>query len=330
MARPDLTIGVVSCNRLFYLRALMESIRSCLPLHRLECIVVDNASIEPGLREYIESLDFVAGRVFRDRRSPATEAAEALNTIIEKASARYVLLLSDDVQFVVRGERWLNAALGLWDEHSWIGSIMPLALRRVTIRRYFDSGLGHAVLPNTFPKRLRSRDGATRFVCFKKRELGITHSALGITPVAVWQTIGPFRTKSGARQTVQDAGAGAEDDVVRRYRGKGLNLRKVLLEVPAMAEIITDPNGTQARVRGNKRYGRYFAPPAGDFYYRIRSEAEAAALARSGSAASFEDVVEPLGFELPYDAQGNRLKNPVGADGPFTWIHPSVAGVELA
>jgi glycosyltransferase involved in cell wall biosynthesis len=324
-----LTIGVVSCNRLFYLRALLESIRRCLPLDRIECIVVDNASIEPGLREYVDGLDFVAQRVFAERRSPSTEAAEALNTIIARASASHVLLLTDDVQFVVKGIRWLDAVFELAAEHSWVGSIMPLALRRVTINRYFDTGIGHLLLPGFFPRKLHTHDGAITAVCFKRSELGITHSALGITAVDVWRKIGPFRS-SGARQTVQDAGAGAEDDVVRRYGGAGLRLRKALLEVPVMAEIITDPNGTQARVRGNRRYGRYFAPPDGTLYYRILSESEAAALPKRGSAVAFEDIVQPIGFELPYDAHGNRLKNPVGADGPFTWIHPSVAGVELS
>jgi hypothetical protein len=164
---------------------------------------------------------------------------------------------------------------------------------------------------------------------FKRSELGITHSALGITAVGVWRRIGPFRS-SGARQTVQDAGAGAEDDVVRRYNAAGLTLRKALLEVPVMAEIITDPNGTQARVRGNRRYGQYFSPPDGTFYYGIRSESDARATPRRGSAVAFEDIVEPLGFTLPYDERGNRLKNPAGAYGPFTWIHPSVSGVEFS
>jgi glycosyltransferase involved in cell wall biosynthesis len=328
VGQPQLTIGVVSCNRLFYLRALMESIRLCLPLDRFECIVVDNASIEPGLREYVEGLDFVTQRVFAERRSPSTEMAQALNTIIARASTSHVLLLTDDIQFIVSGGRWLDAVFELVADYPWIGSIMPLALRRVTVNRYFDSGVGHRLLPGVFPKRLRTNDGAVGAVCFKRSELGITHSAHGITAVAVWRKIGPFRW-SGARQTVQDSSAGAEDDMVRRFRDAGLKLRKALLEVPVMAEIITDPNGTQARVRGNRRYGRYLPPPAGPLYYRVLTESEAAALPRRGSAIAFEDIVQPLGFDLPYDAHGNRLKNPVGADGPFTWIHPSVEGVEL-
>ena len=329
MTAPVLTIGVVSCNRLLYLRALLESIRVCVPLDRVECIVVDNASIEAGLREYVESLDFVAARVFREKRAPSSEAAEALNTIIERASARHVLLLTDDVQFIVRGGRWLEGVLELSAAHPYLGSIMPIALRRPSIQRYFDSGWGHRIFPSRLPRRLTTADGRTSVVCFNRKELGITHSALGITPVETWRTIGPFRS-SGAAQTVQDAGAGAEDDVVRRYRSAGLRRRKALLEVPVLAEIITDPKGTQARVRGNRRYGRYLAPPDGTFYYRIRSEAEATAIPRRQSAASFEDVVEPIGFELPFDAEGNRLKNPLGPDDPFTWIDDSVVGVESA
>lgn len=328
MASPVLTIGIVSCNRLFYLRALVESMRFCLPLDRIECIVVDNASIEPGLREYVESVDFLAERVFRDVRSPATEAAEALNTIIERARAPYVLLLTDDVQFIVTGDGWLNGVLELAAHHPQLGSIMPIALRRVTIRRYFDSSLRARLFPRTVPARLRTRDGRVTAICFDRKELGVTHSALGITSVDTWRRLGPFKT-SGASQSLQDAGAGAEDDVVRRYERAGLRLRKALLEVPAIAEIITDPKGTQARVRGNRRYGRYFAPPQGPFYYRIWSEPEAAVLPHGGSAIAFEDIVQPLGFDLPYDDRGNRLKSCIDSADPFTWIDPQTTGTEL-
>jgi glycosyltransferase involved in cell wall biosynthesis len=325
---PALTIGVVSCNRLHYLRALMESIRACVPLDRVQCIVVDNASREPGLREYVEGLDFVAERVFRHTRAPASEAGEALNAIIDRASARHVLLLTDDVQFIVSGGGWLDGALELAAAHPWLGSIMPIALRRVTLERYFDGGLAHRLFPWRWPRRLATADRQTTVALFGRDELGITHSALGITPVDTWRRLGPFRATAAA-QTVQDAGAGAEDDVVRRYRRAGFRLRKALLQVPVIAEIITDPKGTQARVRGNRRYGRYLPPPQAPFYYRIWSEAEARAIPRRQSALAFEDIVQPLGFKVPCDAAGGRLKNPLGADDPFTWIDPSVAGVEL-
>lgn len=316
-----LTIGIVSCNRLHYLRALIESMRHAVPLDRIQCIVVDNASVEPGLRDYIEGLDFVEQKVFRPERSPATEAAAALNTILELTAAKQVLLLTDDVQFIVRGTRWFDGVVDLAAANADLGSIMPIALRRVTLGRYFDGGLAHRLAPNQFPQRRQG--GATRVILFPRAEIGMTHSALGITPIEMWRRIGPFR--AGGAQTLMDAGGGAEDDMVRRYRKSGMRARKALLEVPVLAEIITDPSGTQARIRGNRRFGRYFAPPRGSSYYRIWSEDEAAAIPRSGSAVAFEEAVVPLGFELPYDAQGNRLKGTLTANDAYEWILPSLA-----
>ena len=326
MSLPELTIGIVSCNRLLYLRALIESIRACLPVDRLECLVVDNASIEPGLQEYVRSVPFVEA-IVRPSRSPSTEAAAALNTILERARAPRVLLLTDDVQFIVAGSSWLDAVIELSNQHAWLGSIMPIALRRVSLRRYFDGSIGHRLFPGWIPKRVTARNGVG-VACFSRSEIGITHSALGVTPLQVWKTVGPFRT-SGNAQTVQDAGGGAEADLVRRYRASGVRLRKGLLQRPVLAEIITDPKGTQARVRGNRRYGTYFAPPDGTFYYRIRSEDESARLPLEGSAVPFERAVEPIGFAMPVDAHGNRLKEPLGAGDAFDWIHPAVAGRDI-
>ena len=323
MAGLDLTVGVVSCNRLHYLRALMQSMRAAMPLDRIQCILVDNASVEPGLREYVEGLDFVEHKVFRPERSPTTEAAIALNTILELTAAKQVLLLTDDVQFIVKGTRWFDGVIDLADAHPDLGSIMPIALRQVTLGRYFDGGIAHRLAPNRFPPRRRSRDDRTGVILFPRAEIGMTHSALGVTPIEMWRRIGPFR--AGASQTLMDAGGGAEDDMVRRYRASGVRARKALLEVPVLAEIITDPSGTQARIRGNRRFGRYFAPPAGDSYYRVWSEDEAGAIKRKGSATSFEEAVVPLGFELPYDAQGNRLKGTLSPNDSFEWILPSLA-----
>jgi hypothetical protein len=324
---PLLTIGVISCNRLRYLRALLESARRCLDVSRYQFIVVDNASIEDGLRDYVTGLDFVEHKVFRPARDPKAEAVRALNTITELARARHVLHLSDDVQFVVKGDRWADSLVEIAERNPGIGSLMPLALRRVTLERYFG-GLASRLWPRAFPKRVANAAGDARVILFRRGELGVAHSCFGVTAVDTWRRLGPWRTLA-ERQSVQDAGSGAEEDLVLRFRRSGLRLRKALAQQPVLAEIITDMRGTQARVRGNRRYGRYLAPPEGTFYYRIWDESELARFRDVEPAVAFEDIVEPLGFELPYDAQGNRLKNPLGEGDPFEWIHPSLAGQDL-
>ena len=62
MSLPLVTVGVVSYNRLHYLRALIASARRCIDYPALQWILVDGASVEPGLREYLEIDDDLLAR----------------------------------------------------------------------------------------------------------------------------------------------------------------------------------------------------------------------------------------------------------------------------
>jgi hypothetical protein len=117
-------------------------------------------------------------------------------------------------------------------------------------------------------------------------------------------------------QVTNDAGLGTETDMLVRYGRSGLRLERYLMRVPVLAQVVTDPRGATAKIRsGNRRYGRYWSPPNGRFYYRIRSLDEARAeFGDADPAAAFEDVVEPLGFDLPLDEGGNLRKVSVITD----------------
>jgi hypothetical protein len=87
------------------------------------------------------------------------------------------------------------------------------------------------------------------------------------------------------------------------------------MRYPAVADIVTDPRGTKARIRlGNRRYGLYRPPAEGDLYYRIWDESELGRFEHLEPAPGFEDFVEPLGFELPLDDYGDLLKVSVIGD----------------
>ncbi len=118
--------------------------------------------------------------------------------------------------------------------------------------------------------------------------------------------------------------------MLQRLESSGLKLERCLPRLPVAVEIITDSVGSKARVRGNRRYGAYWRPPGGKFYYRIWNEDEAARFLDCDPAPGFEDMAEPIGFELPFDGRGSLLKNPhVNDDDPFTWIHPDVEGMDI-
>jgi hypothetical protein len=111
-------------------------------------------------------------------------------------------------------------------------------------------------------------------------------------------------------QLTNDAGLGTEKEMLERFARSGKKLERYLMRLPVMAPIITDPRGTSAKIRcQNRRYGRYFAPPGGRFYYRIWDTDEARrAFGAIKPAPAFEDMVEPIGFELPLDENGEMRK----------------------
>jgi glycosyltransferase involved in cell wall biosynthesis len=313
MSDPLVTIGVVSYNRLYYLRALMESARECVSYPRVQWIVVDGNSVEPGLREYVEELDFVQHKVFAD-----CTHAEAMNRIVELAEGECLMILPEDVQFVVRG-RWLADMVELVRDHRSVGHVQFDAQRRKTLRRRFTDSRARVRgrrLP--WPRRVRrltTFSGGVFFGYGNEREPVGGAGIVTFCRTEIRRRLGPWRSRP-EEAALEDSSLGAEADMIRRYRESGLKLEAFLMRYPAVADIVTDPRGTKARIRlGNRRYGLYRPPSEGDLYYRIWDESELARFAGIEPAPGFEDFVEPLGFELPLDEHGDLLKVSVIGDG---------------
>jgi len=322
MSPPLVTIGVLSYNRLHYLRALMTSARECVRYPRVQWILVDGGSVEPGLREYVEGLDFLDHAVL----APSTQA-EALNRIVELAEGDFLMLLPEDVQFVVRGS-WLEDMVEIAARPE-VGHVQFDAQRRQTLRRHFSERplivAGKRVpLVHARPRVLRASSGV-RFLGYGDvREPIGAAGHVTFTRTEIRRRLGPWRTRE--EHHPRDSGLGAEGDMIRRYRSSGLRLEAFLMTVPAVADVVTDPRGTKARIRqGNRRYGRYAPPPGGSpLYYRIREPQELEQLARTKPAPAFEDVVEPCGFELPVDEQGNLLKaDVISPEEPYELVEGS-------
>ena len=117
MNAPLVTIGILSWNRLHYLRATLESARACIQYPNIEWIVSDNESTESGLHEYVESRDWVQHKLFKKQ----THAA-AMNQIVDMARGEYLILWPEDVQFTVKGD-WLADLVEILGHHRDLGSI---------------------------------------------------------------------------------------------------------------------------------------------------------------------------------------------------------------
>lgn len=310
-SKPLVTLGIVSYNRLNYLRALVSSARACIQYPNIQWIIVDGNSKEPGLREYIDSLDFIDHKIFME-----CTHAQAMNKIVELTKGDCLLMLPEDVQFIARGD-WLEDMVDVALRNPGIGHIIFNYQRRSTIQRLFSKanlhlrwGAHRFYIPLPWPRRFntyRSARGLEFYGLGNLRE-GICGSGImSFTRTEVWRKLGPWRTTNS--KVGNDSSLGAEDDMVMRFFSSGLKLETVLMSTCVNADLVTDSRGTKARVRGgNRRYGNYMKPTNGDLYYKVCEMDELKKLPHQGIAASFEDAVKSVGYDLPFDSAGNLLK----------------------
>ena len=309
---PRVTVAILSWNRLLYLRATLESARRCLDYPNLEWIVSDNESTEPGLREYLEGQTWLDRLLFKRQTH-----ADAMNEIVGLATGSHLLLWPEDVQFVVAGD-WLRDLVELLEGHAWLGSLCLDYQRRATLERLLrpsPTREWRQVLrellrygPRYRHSRLLASTRGFRLRSFGRTREGICGSGIpSLTRTDVWRRLGPWKTR-GLGAGLVDSSLGAEEDMVRRFFRAHWPLQGAIPLVPVAADIVTDPTGCKAKVRGDRRYGVYMPPPEGTFYYRIRDLRDLTP-PPGGLPLSFSEAVEPLGFDIPVDERGDRRKS---------------------
>jgi hypothetical protein len=250
-----------------------------------------------------------------------------MNMLVEHARGEVLWIMPEDVQFVVRGP-WLADLVELVTEHPDVGTVATDAQRRVTLASQFQAYLRvkgrRAGLPFRRPHRTYRTSGGMEFYGYGRTLPGVSTGGFSFSRTEIWRKLGPWRTTMDLQLT-NDASLGTEDEMLRRYRRSPYRWERFLIRYTPLAEIVTDPRGTVSKVRvGNRRYGKYFPPPDGRFYYRIWEQAELDE--RFGAirpAPAFEDLVEPIGFELPLDERGNLKKvSVITEDEPYELIVP--------
>lgn len=312
---PILTVGVLSWNRFHYLRATLESAHRCIQYPNIQWIVLDNFSTEPGLAEYLKGLKWVDDLIFMN-----TSHVGAMNEIVARARGDVILIWPDDMQFVVEGD-WMTDCIELLLKDDRLGSLSLNFQRRMTIQRIWGrNNLTRANLIETinefkqygtkfrFQKKLYSSRGYPIYT-YGMREDGIIGAGIAsLTRMDIWKKLGPWKAKNGDKNIVDSSGGG-EAEMLLRWQNTGIPLQRALPILPVSADIITDTLGTKAKVRGDKRYGEYLPPSDGEFYYRISKQEDVAYLMKNELPIPFEDFVEPVGFDLPLDHQGNLVKS---------------------
>jgi glycosyltransferase involved in cell wall biosynthesis len=313
---PKVTIAILSWNRFHYFKATIESARRCIQYPNIDWIVSDNISDEPGLIEYIKGLDWVQEKIFKRQTH-----AEAMNEIVEKATGKYLIIWPDDVQFITEGP-WLKDLIELLNRNSEIGSVALDAQRLVTLQRilkpdmltWMSCTLRDLYLYRHNVRRSRRISSSTGFEAWTAGSVmsGICGSGIpSLTRTEIWKILGPWKTLSQTQSGLIDSSLGAEENMYLRFIDSRLPLQTLFPMVPIAADIITDPLGCKAKVRGRYRYGVYMPPQdSSGFYYETRKIDEITTTGRE-LPFSFSEMVQPLGFSIPMDGSGDRLKYPL-------------------
>ena len=142
----------------------------------------------------------------------------------------------------------------------------------------------------------------------------IPSGVVSLTRTEVWRKLGKWKTRHKLNESLKDSSLGAEDEMRYRYSQSGMVLQRSIPIVPVAADIVTDPTGCSAKVRGTRRYGRYIPPPDGTFYYHIYQQEELLSEQARRLPLAVEDYVRPLGFDLPVDENGILRKTSINLD----------------
>ena len=297
---PKVSFGLVNCNRLFYLKSCLESLIYCTEDYdNKEFLVVDNASVEKGTEEYLEQLRDRGIKVHREEaRDPSNEFARGLNTICEKTDGDFVVPLQSDMQFFVRGG-WLENYVNFFEKnHDKIGCISLDAQRKIRLDQ------GNYLFPQN----------QTEFKFVYSKSYSPIHGAADVMySRETIKEIYPWNLRNANHEGGQDSETKMLQKVNDILTEKRKTVYLTMPIFPVSAAIYTDARGTNARIRGDKRYGDYWPTKEDNFRYYKIWEYEEAIESSSNKDVPFgiEFTANPVGWKKPLDKDGNWLKNPI-------------------
>lgn len=297
---PKVSFGLVNCNRLFYLKSCLESLIHCTEDYpNKEILVVDNASAETGTSEYLKEIKDRGISVHQEKeRDPSNEFARGLNTICEKTDGDFVVPLQSDMQFFVRNG-WLKSYVEFFQKNlDKIGCIALDAQRKVRLNQ------GSYLFPRE----------QTEFKFVYGRSYSPIHGAADVMySRETIKEIYPWNIKNSNHEGGEDSETKMLEKVKKMLAKKNKEVFLTMPVFPVSAAIYTDPRGTNARIRGDKRYGKYWPPKQDSFrYYKIWDYQEALELSSDIDVPlGIEFTAKPIGWEQPLDGNGNWLKNPI-------------------
>jgi glycosyltransferase involved in cell wall biosynthesis len=292
MTSLQLTIGITSFNRFKYLKSLLKSMED-FDRNKIQFIVVDTGSSEPGLREFLFEThkNGLIDSLFlfdEDKRSWTNDEYKAKNIIIKESKSDVILFLQDDLECASSEKSLLDAVSG-FRELDVLCCEMN-AVRTTTIKSNYQN---HPMLIANY----------TRFWLPTNNHF----HTMGLFKKQVFQKFGLYPTEWPETQEFW----GRSEDFYDTLLKENLPQRQLNAScwVPHFLPVWNDPRGGYAFIRGNKRYGHYLSPVAERYYQKIPDE-KYDDIIISRLPLSFSDVSVSIGWEYAKDGFGDQLKYP--------------------
>lgn len=281
-----ITIGITSCNRLKYLKALLKSIEP-MKEDGVQVIVADMGSTEPGLRDYLASLDWVETYLHNKKRDWINDEYIAKNELISRSKHDFAMYVQDDGQLIVPKEYVYQCVEDMKKTERECCHFEIFAVRSITLQTT-TQGAPTIINGNKY---------------FKKNNVHV--GTKGIFKTELFQETGAYPVNWETKKSNWGRSEDWYDSKIKSV-GRATTYRT---QVPLFAGIWNDPRGLYAFIRGNKRFGHYL-DPADDsgLYYDILSMDEIEELKKRDRIYCFNDVVRELGWEVVRDPSGDMKK----------------------
>ena len=119
----------------------------------------------------------------------------------------------------------------------------------------------------------------------------------------------PWQTDNKSHEGGQDSETKMLNKINEIIKKQKLKVFYTAPKIPVSIAIFNE-EGATARIRENKRYGKYFAPDDGVHYYNIYDFDEAiSAFSGTFFPVNIEDIANSIGWTLPIDENGNWIKS---------------------
>jgi glycosyltransferase involved in cell wall biosynthesis len=290
---PRITIGIVSYNRFFYLRALISSLSRAIDRTiPTEIIIVDNGSKEKELVDFIENKDSflntcpIANNIRVIHHSPKdwmTAEYEGRNVILEESMGDYIMFLQDDQQAIIDG-LFMKDMINITNNHSSTMIIVDAIRRKDTQIRY------------TNPIRIVGTE--CDFFKTSYRRFPTT----GFASRAIYERCDLYPVNKA------DYWGWAEDIYNSRVVTNFPSRSAFVTQVPQFLPIWNGRQGEYSFIRNGKRYGDYIGPSGHmHLYYDFLTKEDIRRLRGHSRISSFVDIAKPMAWDYRIDSSGDVI-----------------------